>query len=293
MQPAGAATFGPADDALAALPTVYRAGLFDGKSVLVSGAGSGIGKAIAFLFARLGAKLAICGRDAAKLEATEAWLRRLGSPEVLVVPMTIREPEQVGKLMEETWRRLGGLDVLVNNAGGQYPQAAIDLSVKGWNAVVDTNLNGTWYMMQAAARRWRDGGEQGNIVNIVAVYERGLPGIAHSCAARAAVTYLSKTLAVEWAPLGVRVNCVAPGVVESTGFRQYPAEAVRTFGVDSNPMRRAGSVHDVAESVVYLAAPSGKFITGELVLVDGGGVLWGEVWTAGRPEYFRAGGADA
>lgn len=145
----------------------------------------------------------------------------------------------------------------------------------------------------AAARRWRDGGEQGNIVNIVAVYERGLPGIAHSCAARAAVTYLSKTLAVEWAPLGVRVNCVAPGVVESTGFRQYPAEAVRTFGVDSNPMRRAGSVHDVAESVVYLAAPSGKFITGELVLVDGGGVLWGEVWTAGRPEYFRVGGADS
>ena len=278
--------FGMTDAALAAMPTVYRGDLFKGQTVLISGAGSGIGKAIAFLFARLGANLAICGRDPAKLEVTAEWLKKLGSPEVFVKSMTIRDPEQVGQLMDEAWARFGALDVLVNNAGGQYPQPAIDFAVKGWNAVIDTNLNGTFYMMQTAARHWRDKGQAGNIVNIVAVFERGLPGIAHTCAARAAVTYLSKTVAVEWAPYNIRVNCVAPGVVESTGFRQYPPEGVQTFA-SPNPMKRAGDVHDIAESVAYLAAPSGKFITGELILVDGGGALWGEAWPAGKPDYFK------
>ena len=278
--------FGLDDDALAGQATVYRPWLFADKVVLVSGAGSGIGKAIAFLFARLGAKLAICGRDLEKLQATAPKLRELGSPDVFVQAMTIRDPEQVDALMDAVWAHFGQLDVLVNNAGGQFPQAAIDYSVKGWNAVVDTNLNGTWYMMQAAAKRWRDHGQPGNIVNIVATFQRGMPGVGHTGAARAAVTYLSKTVAVEWAPYRIRVNCVAPGAIESTGFRVYPAEAVKTFG-QSNPMKRTGSVHDIAEAVVYVAAPSGKFITGQLLTVDGGGVLWGDVWPTGKPDYFK------
>ncbi|WP_283445234.1 SDR family NAD(P)-dependent oxidoreductase [Noviherbaspirillum suwonense] len=122
---------------------------------MVSGAGSGIGKAIAFLYARLGAKLVICGRDPSKLETSAEWLRRLGSPDVLVQPMTIREPEQVEKLIDVAWLHFGRIDVLVNNAGGQFPQRALDYSVKGWKAVIDTNLNGTWYMMHALARRPR------------------------------------------------------------------------------------------------------------------------------------------
>ena len=278
--------FGLTDEALSAMPTVYRSDLFAGRTVLVSGAGSGIGKAIGFLFARLGAKLAICGRDPEKLEQTAAWLRKLGSPDVFMQPMTIRDPEQVDALMDAVWAHFGGLDILVNNAGGQYPQAAIDFTVKGWNAVIDTNVNGSWYMMQSAARHWRDHGQPGSIVNIVAVFERGLPGIAHTCAARAAVTYASKTVAVEWAPYRIRVNCVAPGTIESTGFRQYPPEAVKNFK-NSNPMKRTGDVQDIAEAVVYLAGPSGKFITGELLLVDGGGVLWGDAWPTGKPDYFK------
>ena len=115
--------------------------------MLVSGAGSGIGKAIAFLYARLGATLVICGRKPDALEATAEWLRRLGSPEVLALPLNIRDPEAVSQAMDAVWARLGGLDVLVNNAGGQFPQAALDFSVKGWNAVIDTNLNGTWHMI--------------------------------------------------------------------------------------------------------------------------------------------------
>ncbi|GMV55177.1 MAG: short-chain dehydrogenase [Betaproteobacteria bacterium] len=278
--------FGLDDDALAGQPTVYRPGLFADRVVLISGAGSGIGKAIAFLFARLGAKLAICGRDLEKLQATAPRLRELGSPDVFVQSMTIRDPEQVDALMDAVWTHFGQLDVLVNNAGGQFPKAAIELSGNGWRAVVDTNLNGTWYMMQAAAKRWRDHGQPGNIVNIVLPIDRGTPGAAHTGAARAGVIYLAKTVAVEWAPYDIRVNCVAPGTIESSGFQYYPPAAVERFRY-SNPMKRTGSVHDIAEAVVYLAAPSGKFVNGETLIVDGGSVLWGDLWVTEKPDYFK------
>jgi citronellol/citronellal dehydrogenase len=278
--------FGLTDDELLNLPLHFNPGLFDGKVVLVSGAGSGLGKAIAIQFARLGARLVICGRRIERLEATAATIREAGA-RCSVHAMTIRDPQQVEALIDEVWHEHGRLDVLVNNAGGQFPQAAIDFSTKGWNAVIDTNLNGPWYMMQQAARRWRDNGTAGSIVNIVAVVWRGMPGVAHTCAARAGVIYLSKTLAVEWAPLRVRVNCVAPGVIATEGMNVYPEEARAEFD-RSNPMKRFGDVQDVADACCYLAGPSGKFITGEVITVDGGNQLWGEQWTAGRPEYFRS-----
>lgn len=189
--------FGFTDADLAALPTVYAPGLFAGQRVLVSGAGSGIGKAIAFLYARLGATLVICGRKPEALEASAEWLRKLGSPEVLAMPLNIRDPEAVSRAMDAVWARFGGLDVLVNNAGGQFPQAALDFIVKGWNAVIDTNLNGTWHMMQNAARRWVRDDAPGSIVNIVIVTDRGQPGISHSAAARGGVIALSRSLALE------------------------------------------------------------------------------------------------
>ena len=200
--------------------------------------------------------------------------------------MTIRDPEAVSTLIAEVTEAHGGLDVLVNNAGGQFPQPAIDYSVKGWNAVIDTNLNGSWYMMQAAAQHWRDAERPGCIVNIVADIWRGMPGIAHTCAARAGVVYLSKSVAVEWAPLNIRVNCVAPGCNETEGFAVYPPEGSATFK-ESNPMRHVGDAHDIAEACVYLAAPSGKFVTGEVLTVDGGQQLWGDSWPTGRPDYFK------
>ncbi len=277
-------TFGFTEDELDGLPTVFRPGLFAGKTVLVSGAGSGIGRGIAWLFARLGADLMLCGREPEKLARTAAGLGRLGAA-VETRAMSIRDPDAVAALIEAAYERFGRLDVLVNNAGGQFPQAAIDFSVKGWNAVIDTNLNGTWYMMQAAARRWRDAGAPGAIVNIVAVVGRGMPGVAHSCAARAGVIHASKTVAVEWAPYDIRINCVAPGTIETEGMAVYPDEA-RALFPRSNVMLRLGDVQDVAEACVYLAGPSGKFITGEVLTVDGGGQLWGDLWTAGRPDYF-------
>lgn len=275
---------GLTDEELASAPLTYRADLFQGQTVLVSGAGSGLGKAAAFLFARLGARLAICGRRVEKLDVTAQALRRLGA-EVSVHPMSIRNPEQVTMLLDEVWAQHDGLDVLVNNAGGQFPQAAIDFSAKGWNAVIDTNLTGTWHMMQAAARRWRDAGRGGSIVNVVAVVWRGMPGIAHTCAARAGVIYLSKTVATEWSPLGIRVNCVAPGVIATEGMAVYPEEARRTLP-GSNPMRRSGRATDVADAIAYLSGPGGDFITGEVLAVDGGGQNWGDLWTIPRPAYF-------
>lgn len=281
--------YGLSDDVLSEMPLVFADDLLKGQRFIVSGGGSGIGKATAFVLARLGARVMICGRTESKLVQTAESVERLVGAKIAWHAMTIRDPKQVESLMDATWEQLGGLDVLVNNGGGQFPQNAIDFSVKGWNAVIDTNLNGTWYMMQQAAQRWRDGKSPGNIVNVVAVINRGMPQIAHTCAARAGVVYLSKTVSTEWAPLNIRVNCVAPGSINSNGLDVYEPQVAQMFQY-ANPMHRLGDVGDIAQAIVYLAAPSGKFITGEVLAVDGGAQQMGENWSAGIPDYFKVHG---
>lgn len=273
------------DDDIFNLPTVYREDLFRGQVALVTGAGTGIGKATASLFARLGASVVISGRTEEKLERTAAMIERAGSKST-VVAMNIRDPEQVNELYERAYDAFGQVDFVVNNAGGQFPQDAIDFSVKGWNAVVDTNLNGTWYMMQRAAQCWRDRERAGAIVNIVAPYQRGMPGVTHTVAARAGVVYASRNVALEWAPLSIRVNCIVPGPILTEGMNVYPEEAFEGLK-RSNLMMRHGDVQDIAEACVYLSAPTGKFITGETLTVDGGYQIWGEMYLAGQPEYFK------
>ena len=278
--------WGFSDEELATHPIVYRMDLLKGKVFVVSGGGSGMGRAMTYLLARLGADVMICGRGAAKLEATAAGIEKHLGRRIATCAMTIRDPRQVDSLMTATYERFGRLDVVVNNGGGQFPQAAIDFSIKGWLAVIDTNLNGTWYMMQAAARQWRDRSQPGSIVNIVANVWRGMPQVAHTCAARAGVIYLSKTLSTEWAPLNIRVNCISPGSISTEGLNVYPEEAVEHFS-KSNPMRNLGDVYDVAQGVVYLSADTAKFITGEVLVIDGGNSQWGDVWPGGKPDYFR------
>lgn len=266
-------------------PSVFRSDLFKDKVVLVSGGGSGIGRAIAVSFSRLGAKLVICGRTPEKLERLATFLRNRGGW-VMAQPTDIRQPDEIARLIEKIHTEAGTLDILVNNAGGQFPQAAIDFSQKGWNAVINTNLNGTWYMMQAAARHWRDCQHPGVIVNIVAPVARGMPGVAHTVAARAGVVGLMNTVAVEWAPLGIRVNCLEPGLTATEGLGIYPPEARKEFP-NANPLRRPATPMEVAEACIFLASPSASFIHGEVLAVDGGYRLWGELWTAGRPDYFK------
>ena len=278
--------WGMSEEDLATRPLAFRADLLAGQTFLVSGGGSGFGRAIAYVCARLGANVMICGRRAEKLAETARGIAQHCGREIGTVAMSIRDPGAVANLIEATYARFGRLDTLVNNAGGQYPQAALDFSVKGWLAVIDTNLNGTWYMMQSAARRWQADGLPGNIVNIVAMVWRGMPQVAHTCAARAGVIYLSKTVSTEWAPLKIRVNCVASGSIESEGLNVYARRDAELFKY-SNPLHELGDVFDIAQAVVYLSAPTGKFITGEVLVVDGGNNQFGDVWPAGIPDYYK------
>jgi len=278
-------SWGPSDEELASWEMVYRDDLFKDQVVIVTGGGSGMGKGMAFMFARLGAKVTICSRNEQRLAQTQQAISEHVGVDIDIQAMTIRDPEDVAKLFSNVISKHGKLDLLVNNAGGQFPQPAIDFSVKGWNAVIDTNLNGTWHMMQAAAKYWRDSETPGNIVNIVANVQRGMPQVAHTCAARAAVIYLSKSVSTEWAPLNIRVNCVSPGSIATNGLNVYPHDAAARFK-DSNPMRKFGDIYDVAQAVAYIAGPSGKFITGEVLTVDGGNNQWGDTWPGGIPDYF-------
>jgi citronellol/citronellal dehydrogenase len=284
MSEAGA--FGLDDEALATRATVYAPGAYSGKVALVSGGGGGIGRAVSWLLARLGAHVVVAGRDPTKLDALiEAMSKRGLSASRRTVD--IREQEQVAALYDRVWSDHERLDMLINSAGGQFPQAAIEFSAKGWNAVINTNLNGTWHMMQAAARRWRDAESPGSIVNIVVVTTHGLYGVAHTIAARSAVIGLSRAVAVEWAAFGVRVNCIAPGSIETEGWKVY-SPAARAAYPRSNPMMRVGSAWDIAEACAYLAGPAASYVTGETLTVDGGSQLWGETWTIPKPDYFRS-----
>jgi len=271
------------------LPTVYHPRALAGRVVLVTGAAGGIGSATSVLCARLGASLVLSGRTLDTLDTLAGRLREHGA-EVLTVQGTVRDPEQVAAVVDAAWDRYGRLDVVVNNAGGQFSAPALDISPKGWHAVVETNLYGSWFMMQAAARRWADAGEPAPgedrcVVNISTITGRGGAGIAHTAAARGGQINLTRYLAVEWAPLHIRANAIAVGVVASEGLATYPEAARASFG--HNPMRRLGDVWDVAQGVVYLAAPSAAFITGTTLEITGGEHVWGEYWPLGRPDHFE------
>lgn len=277
--------YGRTDDQLAAATPALRDGYFDGQTVVVSGAGSGLGRAIAHWVARLGGRVVLCGRKQDKLEEAAASLARYEA-ELLVHPVNIRDPEAVAQLFAAIEKRFGGLDLLVNNAGGQFPSPAIDIAPKGFNAVIDTNLMGTWHMMQAAALQWRAAGRPGSIVNVVAVAGRGMPGVAHTAAARAGVIALSKTVAIEWAPLNIRVNCVAPGLISTSGMNAYDPAAVKAM-IQTNVMKRFGQAEEIADAVCMVGGQGGAFMTGEVVHVDGGNQIWGDQWTIAKPDYFK------
>jgi len=265
-------------------PTVFRDGLFKDQVVLITGAAGGIGRACGILFGRLGATIFGCGRDAGRLETLRTDLAKLDIASSMRA-MSVRDPEQAAAVVDEVWERYGRMDVLINSAGGQFAAPAFDITPKGWHAVVETILYGSWYMTQAAGRRWRDHGHPGSVVNMATVMGKAAAGIPHTVAARAGQINLGKSLSVEWAPHRIRINSISIGVVASPGLVNYPLSARPSFG--HNPMRRVGDVMDVAEAAAYLSAPSAKFITGAVLTVDGGEQVWGEYWPLGKPDYFK------
>jgi len=271
-------------DELAEHKLAFATDLLRDQIVCVSGGGSGIGRATAWLAARLGATVVVCGRSLEKLQGVVDAMRARGL-DAHCESVDIRDRARVEEVFARILDKLGRIDLLVNSAGGQFPQPAIDYSEKGWNAVINTNLTGTWQMMQRAAICWRDSGLPGSIVNVVVV-PQNLHGVAHTCAARAGVIALSQHVAVEWAPYRIRVNCVAPGSIRSEGWAVYDEKTREKYPL-TNPMMKAGLPWDVAEAIVFAGGPTGSFINGEVLTVDGGGQHWGEIWTTGKPAYYR------
>ena len=257
-----------------ATTSVFQPGLFDGKTIVVSGGGTGIGRAIARELASLGATVVICSRSMEHLEPTRAEIVAAGGS-ATALTCNIRDPESVERFFAQVAEAHGHVDGLVNNAGGQFLAPAEHITAKGWHAVVETNLTGAFLMSKAALGcGMRERG--GSIVSIVAEVWRGFPGMAHSGAARAGVVNLTQTLALEWAPFAVRVNAVAPGVIDSSGLRTYPPEVqAQLAGIAAEtPAGRMGTEGEVASAVTFLLSPAAAYISGATLRVDGASSLY-------------------
>jgi NAD(P)-dependent dehydrogenase (short-subunit alcohol dehydrogenase family) len=257
----------PPELGAAALPK----GTFDGRVVVVTGGGTGLGKAIAVEFARLGAVLAIWSRSAEHRAAGVAALRALGT-RACEAECDVRRPEAVAAAFDRVEAELGLPDVLVNNAAGNFPVPAEDLSPNGWRAVVDIVLNGTFHCSREFGRRHIAAGAPGSILNVGASYAwTGGPGFAHSAAAKAGVKNLTETLAVEWAPYGIRVNGLVPGLFphadEAPAIRGVPE---RGLAEDRRaPAGRVGRPRELGWAATFLASPYAAYITGHTLVVDG------------------------
>ncbi len=250
--------------------SIFRPGLFEDRVVLVTGGGTGIGRCIAHELASLGATVIVAARRPEPLETVVEEIAEVGG-RAEARTLNIREPDGVDAVLGEIVASHGRLDGVVNNAGGQFPIPAGDLSPKGWLAVVDTNLNGTWWVSLAAYKHaFREQGH-GAIVNIVADVWAGMPGMVHTGAARAGVMNMTLTLAAEWATQGVRVNAVAPGPILTSGLGTYPEEMQRRTLNEARvtPPARLGTESEVSSAVVYLLSPAATYVSGEVMKVDG------------------------
>lgn len=250
--------------------SVFRPGIFEGQTVIVTGGGSGIGRCTAHELASLGAHVALVGRTAEKLEKVRGEIAEDGGS-ASAHPCDIRDEIAVGETVDAVLNARGRLDGLVNNAGGQYRTPMKTISTKGFEAVVRNNLTGGFIFMREAYNRWMEI-HGGAIVNIIADIWHGWPDFAHSGAARGGMLTLSETAACEWAASGVRVNTVAPGGIASSGFDTYAPEAkakILEFP-PTVPMQRFGTEAEVSAAIVYLLSPAAAYITGSCVRVDGG-----------------------
>jgi citronellol/citronellal dehydrogenase len=249
----------------------------EGSRVLVTGGGTGIGRETALHFAEAGASVAVLGRTRETLESVVGELRAQGAESTFCVA-DIRAEDSVSRAfgqLDEAW---GGVDVLVNNAGGQFPKLAIDMSVNGFRSVVDLNLTGTFICSQAFARSLVARKARGTVVNITtAAAVRPSTGLAHAISARSGVIALTRALALEWAEYGITVNGVAPGMINTSGLVEAElggeAATIERLASKAVPLRRAGTASEVAALITYLASPACAYMTGETILLDGGYVL--------------------
>lgn len=254
----------------------FRADTLAGQVALVTGGGTGIGRGISLALARHGADVVLASRKRQHNEPTAEEIRSLGR-RALVLELDVRDRDRVAGAVEQAMEELGRLDHLINNAAGNFLVRASDLSENGWRAVVDIVLTGTFNVSQAVYPIMREAGD-GSIVNITTTYvETGAPFMAHSGAAKAGVLNLTRSLAVEWGPAGVRVNAVAPGLVRETEGARRLAESIGLVDryLAQVPLGRLTAVEDVASAVLFLSSPLAAHVTGVQLTVDGGASLGG------------------
>jgi len=250
--------------------SIFRPGLFEGQTILVTGGGTGIGRCTAHELAALGAHVVIAARRNEPLEATAAEIAEAGGRCETAV-LNIRDEQAVDATIAALVAKHGRIDGLLNNAGGQFVQPAAQLSPNGWRTVIDLNLNGTFLVSSAVYRHsMREHG--GAIVNMLADIWTGFPGMAHMAAARAGIANLSITLSMEWAASDVRVNCVAPGTILSSGMLTYPREIQERIVAEmvASTPARLGTESEVSAAIVFLLSPGAAFVTGVTLEVDGG-----------------------
>ena len=272
--------------------SVFTPGLFDGRTVIVTGGGSGIGRCTAHELASLGARVVLIGRNPDKLAAVADEIRADGGT-VTTHRADIRDEDGVGTAIDEVLRLHGRIDGLVNNAGGQYRAPIATITTKGFEAVVRTNLTGGFIMMREVYNRWM-AGHGGAIVNMIADIWHGWPHFSHSAAARGGMLALTESAATEWAASGVRVNTVAPGSIASSGLDTYDeadTDFIRSRVAREIPLQRFGTEAEVSAAIVFLLSPAASFITGSCVRIDGGAPNykpgWWDLQPAERSEPFQ------
>ncbi len=267
-------------DATSPLPSTeryrsaFRPGLFENRTVIVTGGGSGLGRCVVHELASLGARVALVGRTLAKLDATAAEIAAIYPERAAGLTRhacDIRDEVAVQATVADVVSAHGRIDGLFNCAGGQYPARLRDISLKGWDAVVRNNLHGTFLFSRECYVQWMEA-HGGSIVNMLADIWGGLPGMGHSGAARGGVLTLTETAACEWGHAGVRVNAVAPGWIASSGIDTYDADYRNLLrGLRHKvPLQRFGTEAELSSAVVYLLCEAAGFVTGAVIRVDGG-----------------------
>jgi citronellol/citronellal dehydrogenase len=262
---------------------IFAPGLLDGMVCLVSGAGSGLGRETAMELARLGATVVGCGRRAEPIEETRAAIEAFGGS-ADAEAADIRDEDAVNALVDGILERHGRLDLLVNNAGGQFLAPAETISAKGFRTVTELNVQGTWNMTHAAATKAFIPQGGGKVLSVTLSPHNGMPGMVHSGAARAAVENMMRTLSVEWSRFGIRLCAIAPGQFDTEVFRtKYPAQVVETVP-RTIPLGRLGRPEEMAWLIAYLASPAGVFFSGAVLTIDGARDNWFGAWPPVMPD---------
>lgn len=253
---------------------MFKEKVLQDQVAVITGGGTGLGKDIAIAYAQQGAKIVICSRNEEHLAEGAADIAKAGG-EVMTYALDVREPQAIKAFTKAVVERFGKIDILVNNAAGNFIYPAEKLPLRGWKSVIDIVLNGTFYCSQIIGNQMIEQ-QSGQIMNILATYAwAGGPGTIHSASAKAGVLAMTRTLAVEWARYGIRVNAVAPGPFDTEGARTrlWPTPELEKSITDKIPLNRFTSTEEVAQAVLYLTSPYASYITGECVVIDGGAWL--------------------